>query len=170
MKNILGKIAGFVILAGIAFGLFVMVALPFEMFIKAEAETWPARKGIITKSYASHHRGSAGKNSGGSYFKAEICGVYEDNGEKFCVTRIRYGGFRLGEGKASALETVAKYPVGREVDIYHAPDNPKETVLEAKSPWTEMFTLLGLGIGFLLLPVLLWVFRKQIDPDRFGRA
>jgi hypothetical protein len=29
-----------------------------------------------------------------------------------------------------------------------------------------MYVMLGLGTGFLLLPVLLWAFRKRIDPVR----
>jgi len=48
IKNILGKITGFVLLAGIVFGLFVVVTIPFEMVNKANAETWPSRKGVIT--------------------------------------------------------------------------------------------------------------------------
>lgn len=170
IKNILGKITGFVLLAGIVLGLFVIVTIPFEMIKKADAETWPARKGVITISYASHKRGSGGRHGNSMYWQAEICGAYNDNGERFCVDRIRYGGFRFGEGEASARETVAKYPVGREVDVYYSPDAPEETVLEAISPWTEMHTLLGLGIGFLVLPVILWMFRKQIEPERYGRG
>lgn len=166
MKNFLGKLLGFLLLAGIFFGLFVVVTIPFEMSKKADAETWPSRKGVVTKAYASHHRGSAGKHGSGPYFTAEVCGIYQDNGEKFCVARIRYGGFRLGDGKADALATVARYPAGSEIEVYHSPEDPRETVLEAHSSWTEMFTLLGLGIGFLLLPLLLWLFRKQIEPDK----
>ncbi len=108
MKGIIGKLAGFVLLAGIAFGLFVIVVAPIEMFKKAQAETWPSRKGVITLSYALHHRGSAGKSSGGPYWTAEICGSYLDNSERFCVSRVRFGGFRCGEGKADALEAVAR--------------------------------------------------------------
>jgi hypothetical protein len=48
-------------------------------------------------------------------------------------------------------------------------DNPAETVLEAKSSWTTMFILLGLGIAGVLLPVVLWVFRRQIEPERYRR-
>lgn len=169
MKNILGKIAGYVILIGIFFGLFVVIAIPFEMFKKADAEKWPARKAVVTRSFADRHGGGYGR-AGAPYYKAEVCGVYQDNGEKFCVTHIRFGGFRFGEGRADAMAAVARYPVGREVDIYHAPDDLTETVLEAQSPWTEMYTLLGIGIGFLLLPVLLWLFRKQIEPGRYGRS
>ena len=166
MKTFLGKMIGFVLLCGIVFGLFTIVFVSIEMFKKAEAETWPSRKGGVTKSYASHKRDSRRA----LYWSPEICGAYKDNGERFCVSRIRYGGFRFGEGKASALETVAKYPVGHEVDVYYSPENPKETVLEAHSSWNEMLILLGIGIVFLLLPVLLWVFRKTLEPERYGGA
>jgi Protein of unknown function (DUF3592) len=159
---------GVVLLCGIAFGLFTVVTIPIEMFQKAEAETWPSRKGVVTKSYASHHSGGLGRISGGPYWKAEICGSYSDNGEKFCVSRIRYGGFRFGENKTIALETVARYPAGKEIDVYYSPQNPKETVLEAHSSWAEMLILLGLGIGFLLLPFFLWVFRKKLEPERYA--
>lgn len=169
MKDMLGKIGGFALLAGIFFGLFAVVFVPIEMIKKADAETWPVRKGVITTSYASHHRGSAGKHGSGPYWTAEICGTYLDNGERFCVDRIRYGGFRFGEGKADVDETLAKYPVGREVDVHYDSEDPKDTVLEARSRWIEMYVLLGLGFGFLLLPVLLWLFRKQIDPEQYGR-
>jgi len=50
--------------------------------------------------------------------------------------------------------------VGSEVAVYYSPKNPRDTVLEAHSSWQEMKTLLGLGIGFLLLPVIPWLFRK----------
>lgn len=63
---------------------------------------------------------------------------------------------------------VADYPVGREIDVYYSPKDPRETVLEARSSWREMYILLGLGIGFLLLPLFLWIFRKRIEPERYG--
>jgi hypothetical protein len=81
---------------------------------------------------------------------------------------IRFGGFRFGGGEKAAFETVARYPVGREIDIYASPENPKETVLESRSSWEEMRILFGLGVGFLLLPVFLWLFRRQIEPERYG--
>lgn len=170
MKGFLGKLTGFVLLAGIVFGLFAVVAASFEMFEKAQAESWPSRKAVVTKSYASHRRGGGSLRHGSSmYWAVEVCGVYKDNGDKFCVSRIRYGGFRWGEGKADAFDTVARYPVGREVDVHYSPDDPRETVLEAVSPWTEMVALLGLGIAFLLAPVILFLLRKRIDPARYGR-
>ena len=168
MKRILETILGVILLFGILLGLFVVVTIPFEMVQKAQAEHWPSRKGVVTKAVMNHQRGSAGRHGSASYWRPEVCGTYNDNGERFCVTRIRYGGFRFGEGKAYAAATLAKYPVGREIDIYYDPDDPRQTILEAKSPWTEMLTLLGIGLGFLVLPVLLYLFRKQIDPQRYA--
>lgn len=167
LKDIAGKIGGFLLLAGILFGLFAVVVAPIEMIKKAEAESWSARKAVIITSYARLNPGSGGRTGGGPYWTAEICGKYLDSGEKVCVSRIRYGGFRWGAGKGAAHDTVARYPLGRVVDIYHAPGNPRQTLLEAHSPWTEMFTLFGLGLAFLLLPVGLWLFRRQIDPERY---
>jgi hypothetical protein len=42
-------------------------------------------------------------------------------------------------------------------------------VLEARSSWTELYVLLGLGTGFLLLPFVLWLLRRQIEPGRYAR-
>ena len=163
MKRILLKLLGYVLLAGILFGLFTIVAVPIEMAKMAAAEKWPSRKGLITKSFADRHS----SNRRAPWWRAEICGTYKDNGETFCVRRVRYGGFRFGSGEADARDAVVKYPVGREVDIYYSPSSPKETVLEVRTSWNSMVTLLGLGIGFLLLPVLLWLFRKQLEPECF---
>lgn len=170
MKDLLMKILGWIMLVGILFGLFVVVAVPFEMYQKAQAEKWPSRRGIITTSYAHLNRGSAGRSGYAPWWRAEVCGNYRDNGERFCVSRIRYGAFRWGGGKADAFDTVARYPVGREVDVSYAPGNPRQTVLEARSSWKEMQILLGLGIAFLLLPLILWLFRRQIEPERSGRS
>jgi hypothetical protein len=168
MKAMGKKFIGFLILAGILFGLFVVVVAPIEMYKKADAESWPSRKGVISLSYARFTKGYG--RTGTPFWDTQICGNYKDSGERFCISRVRYGGFRWGDGKESAFETVAKYPVGREVDVYYSPDNPKSTMLEAHSSWHEMFTLFGLGIVGLLVPVVLWLFRKKIEPERYERG
>jgi hypothetical protein len=168
VKGILEKFFGLVLLVGILFGLLVVVSVPIESYWKADAESWPSRRAVVTKSYASHRSGIMQPGRRTTYWKAEICGRYKDNGEEFCASRVRYGHWRFGE--AFALESVARYPVGREIDVYYSRNNPKETVLEAHSSWNETFVILGIGVGFLLLPVFLWVFRKKIDPDRYGRT
>jgi hypothetical protein len=165
VKSFLHKALATILFAGLMFGLFVIVFIPFEMYKKSQAESWPSRSGVVTLSTATRHSGSAGRTGAAPYYTADVCGIYEDNGEKFCVDRIRYGGFRFGAGKDAARDTAARYPVGSKVDVYHDPDDPRTTVLEASSPWTEMLVLLGLAIGFLLVPLFLWLLRK-IAPRR----
>ena len=164
-KDVMGKILGFTLLAGIVFGLFTVVAVPFEMYKMAQAQHWPSRKGTITLSYAR----KISNPREAPWWKTEICGRYLDNGEKFCISRVSYGEFRFGGGKASSEAKVAKYPVGREVEVYYAPEHPKRTILEPHASWKHMIVLLGLGIGFLLVPVLLWLFRRLLEPDRYPR-
>lgn len=165
MKKILGRIFGFFLLCGIVFGLFTIVVAPFEMYKKAAAESWPSRKAIVTKSFVSSSR----DRKQGVTWQPGLCGTYVDNGESFCVGRFRYGGFRWGAGRRSAMEAAAQYAVGQEVDVYYAPDNPRETVLQARSSWQEMYTLVGLAIFFLLIPFFLWLFRKRLEPEHYGR-
>ena len=107
------------------------------MVHKAQAEHWPSRKGVVTKSVMSYQRGSAGRHASASYWNRRSAAPYDDDGERFCVGRIRYGGFRFGAGKAYAAGDLAKYPEGREVDSTSIPTIRRQ-VLEAKSPWTEM--------------------------------
>jgi uncharacterized pyridoxamine 5'-phosphate oxidase family protein len=165
--DLLGKLAGLLLLACIIFAMIVMVFAPIEMMQKADAETWPSRRGVITTSTASDARNARNIFP---WWRVEICGTYRDNGEDFCITRIRFGRLEYADSRASALEKVAKYPIGREVDVYYSPQNPKLTVLVAKSSWGEMIALVAIVGFFLLLPVLLWVFRKQIEPGRYGRV
>jgi hypothetical protein len=159
-KESLKTLAAFALLAGICFGLFIVVVAPIEMVRKVNAEHWPARPAVITKSYLSFQRGSATRPASGSYWRANICATWRDSGEPFCVTRIRYGGFRVGEGKDDALATVSKYPVGTHVDVHYSPQDPRHTVLEARSPWTEMRALFAAGLALLLVPVVLWAWSR----------
>lgn len=162
MKNILGKIFGFTLLACIIFGLFILVTAPFEIYQKSVAESWPSRKAIVTKSFAASNR----EKRQGVTWRPVLCGTYKDNGESFCVGRFRYGGFRFGTGERSAKEAAAKYSVGQEVDIYYSPDNPEKTVLEARSSWNEIHILVGLALFFLMIPLFIWLFRKMQKPSK----
>lgn len=158
IRGIIEKTIGLAILTGFIMGLVLVVFVPVELCKMAEARAWPSRKGLITVSHA--RRVSSVRRP--AYWQAEIGGRFLDNGEKFWVSRVRYGDFRFGEGKASAMETVAKYSVGSEVDVYYSPTHPRQTILEPLAPWHTMGVAFGVGIGFVLLPVVLFVFRKQL--------
>ena len=136
------------------------MTVPFEIRQMADARGWPSRKGIITKSAASRKVGLLRR----PYWAADICGSYKDNGVGFCVSQVRYGEFRLGDGKASSLQAVAKYHVGKEVDVFYSTNDPGKIILEADAPWSTMVAALGLGIALLFLPVLLFVLRMAFAP------
>jgi uncharacterized protein DUF3592 len=160
IANILAKAAAYVLLIGMFFGAFVVIAVPFEMTRMVSAESWPARKAIVTTSYAN--RTSSTRHA--TFWRPEICGSYKDNGERFCVSRVSFGSFRFGSGEAEARATVAKYHEGLELNVYYSPDNSKETILDPHPSWNAMVTLLALGAGFLAIPVVLWLFRKRERP------
>lgn len=163
MKELLARLFGLLLLGGMLMGLFVVLVMPFEMWRKLAAESWPSRPARITDAYVSAQRGR-----GGLAYRPMICARYEGETQTFCVSRLRYGGFVFGGGERQAREAVARYPEGSRVAIHYDPDDPKETVLEARSSWTEMLTLSGVAIGFLSLPVFLWLFRRRGGPVRRG--
>lgn len=166
----MGKIVGVFLLLGIAVGLVAVVAVPIEMSKLAAARHWPSRKGVITTSYVRPVLGRVGGMATPTTWRPEICGSYLDNdADRFCIARVRYGEIRWGSGKGRSEAVVAQYPAGLEIDVFYDPGNPKESVLDPHAPWTEMTVLLGIGVTGLLLPVCLWLFRKWIEPERYGR-
>ena len=155
-QNLIGQIVGFILLAGFIFGLFLFVTIPFEMVQMARAERWPSRPGMVMTSSANRRVSLLQR----PYWAADICGIYLDNGVGFCVSRIRYGGFRFDEGEAESRAAVAKYHVGSQVNVYYAPDDPTTTILEPHGPWSIMAFAWGLGIGLIILPVLIYKARR----------
>jgi hypothetical protein len=151
------KALGALILLGFLVGLLLVVFVPVELNKMAQASEWPSRKGVVTVAYARR----VNPVNKPAYYRAEIIGTFLDNGERFAITRVRHGEFRFGSGQASAMETVAQYPVGSQVDVYYSPPNPRETILEPRAPRSTMFIALGAGIGLVLLPVVLYACRKK---------
>ncbi len=168
IDSMLGKIIRALLLLGIAVGLVTVVAVPIEMSKMAAAKHWPSRKGVITTSYVRPVLGRVGKMGTTTTWRPEICGFYPDNqADRFCIARVRYGEIRWGSWKAPSEAVAAQYPAGREIDVYYDPEDPKETILDPLAPWNEMIALLSIGVAGLLLPVFLWVFRKWIEPERY---
>lgn len=155
-RNPIGQIVGFILLASFTLGLFLVVTIPFEMIQMGRAERWPSRQGLILTSAAKRRVNLLMR----PYWTADICGIYLDNGVGFCISRIKYGGFRFGEGEAESRETVAKYRVGKQINVYYAPDDPTTTILEPHGPWFIMAFAWGLGIGLILVPVLVFISRR----------
>jgi hypothetical protein len=130
--------------------------MPFELYRMARARTWPSREGVITRSFVSPH-GSAWRTT----WRAAIRGTYRDTGEEFWITRVRYGEFRLRGDRSAAEADAARYRPGTVVRVYHSPHDPKETLLEPFAPWTAMVVLGGIGLVGLLVPAVLFLFRRR---------
>lgn len=156
----LGQCFLFSVLAGFILGLFFTVTVPFELRRMAEARGWPSQRGIITKSIASRKISLLQR----PYWAADICGRYKDSRVGFCVSRVRYGEFRFGDGEAATLAAVAKYPVGEEVAVYYSPYDPTTTILEPHASPSTMVITFAAGIGLAFLPVLLFVLRRALAP------
>ena len=159
VKKILQQLLGILILFGFLAGVLAIIFVPVEMSKMKAVREWPSREGTVTVSSITLHGGGYRR---ADYWKADIGGTYHDNGGKFWVSRVRYGDFRWGRGKRSATEDAAKYPKGAKVKVYYSPDDPLDTVLEPFAPWNTMIVTLAVGVGLLLLPVMLYLFRKQL--------
>jgi hypothetical protein len=144
-----------VLLAGFVGGLFVLVVMPFELLPMHAARTWPARQGVIEASRTTFARGGGTRPT--PFWRVDIRGAYADSGEEFRISRIRYGDFRWGDGRAQAEADTRRYAVGSVVDVYYSPSSPSDTVLEPLAPWDTMLILLGLAVAFVATPPLLFL-------------
>ena len=159
IRDALATLLGWVLLAGFLLGLLLIVAVPVEMRKLSSAREWPSRRGLITHSSVQWH---AGWQRRPGYWSAEIGGRFQDGDEQFWISRVRYGDLRIWRRRETRLEEVARYPVGAQVDVFCDPDHPRERILEPLAPWIDMQIGLAIGVGFLLTPVLLYAFRKQL--------
>lgn len=153
-------LVGLTIATGFAMGLFLIVTVPLELFTMVEVRGWPSREGTVTDAFVTPSTG--GGLSTPDEWKAEVRGVYNDTGEEFWISKVRYGDFPFDAGRANSREAVARYPVGTAGQVYFSPANSKNTVLEPFAPWTTMLTALGAGVGGVLLPVVLYIFREPL--------
>ena len=156
--NMIRQFFGFVVMAGFVLGLFFTVSVPFELRRMAEARRWPSQPAVVTKSAVSRKISLLQR----PYWVAEICGVYKTNDVGFCISRVRYGEFRLGEGESASLAAAAKYPVGKEVHVYYSPSDPNTTILEPHASPLTMVLTLALGVVLILLPALLHILRSAM--------
>ncbi len=138
------------------FGLFIVVVVPFELAEMADARTWPYREGTITYSQAS--RTTRARRS--DYWEPLIRGTYNDTGEAFRISAVRYGAIRLGNGRGQSMEQVAKYPVGAKVKVYYSPDRPRDAILEPFASWDHLLRLWAIGAGLAMLPLVLYIYGR----------
>jgi hypothetical protein len=156
IRKAAGHLFGIVILLGFLFGLLVLAFMPFELYRMHQARSWPSRDAVVVKAVASP-QGSTRR----TFWKPAIRVRYRDTGEEIWLARVRFGEFRWRGARAGAEADVATYRPGTAVRVYHSPADPKETLLEPFAPWTTMLAMSALGAAGLLVPVVLFLFRKR---------
>jgi hypothetical protein len=90
-----------------------------------------------------------------------MAGRYLDDERTFSVSRVSYGIFNERFGRAGAEAVTARYPAGTRLDVYHSPADPRIVILEPHVSTTSTWIALGVGLGFGLLPVALYLYGRS---------
>ena len=127
---------------------------------KARASrSWPTVEGKISTSYVEERRRTGGRDSP-SYlvYIVHIRYSYEVDGKTYSSDRIHFfRGRRQYRVKDTAEGLVDRYSLGKQVTVYHHPDEPEIAVLEAGvsssgqvqgARWTS---IAGLAFGAIVL-------------------
>lgn len=166
-----------VVLALAAFPAVIVAAAVYKYMEVMRAARWPKVQGrIVTSTSEARTVKSGGANTNDTETRTFAKIVYE-----FTLAGRKYRGGRvsIGEdmGNFEVAETIAKYPVGKEVTVYYNPVKPSECVLERDAPpglWrgfaiilAVVAGLIGLGIAafYKLGDVVEWLFGNSPNPQ-----
>ncbi|MCP3465939.1 DUF3592 domain-containing protein [Bradyrhizobium sp. CCGUVB23] len=125
-----------------------------------EVARWPKTSGLIVKSgsesrsIVTHiepggHSDSSQRRSRATTEVRNFAAVafdYSVGGSHYTGTRIS---IRADPGNVGVAETQARYPVGKKIDVYYDPENPRRSVLERDFP-DGAFQFMVLPIVFLV--------------------
>lgn len=131
------------------------ITLVFDFFIagaifqQVRALTYSTATGTITFSDVESN-----DSSEGTTYRPNIKYTYVVNDQRYEGDRYRYG--QVGTGDRSAHRIVASFPVGSQVDVYYAPNNPGDAVLRAGLEGID-FVLLMFMLPFNLVMLMLWL-------------
>ena len=140
-------------------GLFLVVEGINQLRLGSKSSHWPAAEGRIISSriFLSSHREIGGGKSGArsTTYSVQVRYSYEVDDQTFEGSRLSYG----EEGhsnRSEAQKVLARYPQGKEVEVYYDPMDPKRSVL-VRGPgmsWLvlvmgAMFFVVGLPVSFI---------------------
>lgn len=127
-----------------------------EFFVDAyRSSTWPQASGeVIRSDLASESRFQKSNQSTTGYW-AEVEYTFVVDDAKHTSEHVTLDGLRsgphIGSGKKEAEEILARYPVGKTVDIYYDPDDPARATLEtgisAGNFFVPIFSLVLTALG-----------------------
>lgn len=138
-------------------GLIVVAAL-YKLYQVREASRWPSVPGKVVVSQSQMRRVNVsdsitrtdGTNASEERNFANVVFEYHVGSRRFRNDRVS-----IGEdlGNFQVAETLAKYPVGRDVVVFYNPRDPKQSVLERDAPkgvWGCIGALLTIGVAMVL--------------------
>jgi hypothetical protein len=125
---------------------FILVKAIFQQI---QALNYSTAIGTITSSEVE-----ANSDGEGTTYRPIIKYTYVVNNKRYEGDRYRYG--QMGSGDHSAHRIVASYPVGKKVEVYHAPNNPADAVLHAGLEGADLFLMMFM-LPFNLVMLGLWI-------------
>jgi Protein of unknown function (DUF3592) len=144
---------------------------------------WPHTSGAVVhaevEEHITVHRDKDGHRTSTSVsHESNVAYVYRVGGREYRGQRVRFA-WEMSRSEAEA--TVARYPVGRSVDVFYDPRDPGKSVLEPGGDASVYATLIGLGVFFIAVAAayfavrasvlhLLPGFRLRIDRDMARRV
>ena len=127
---------------------------------KAEdSELWPSVPGTIKKSTAKLESGGGYGSTSTTTYKAVIQYKYKVASRYYTNNKICIGGQLQLSFKKRAEAHCHNYPVGAEVDVYYDPNNPQDSVLEAREEISGLLKMVGAAFIFFGVLAYLGVFR-----------
>ena len=118
-------IAFFVIDIPLLFGLFLLIGRTKVR----RANSWNVTLGEIVESQVT-----VTAKGGSPIYGPRIVYEYEVGGQVYRGSKLNFG-FEMIPRTRQAMEAyIAPYPVGRRLEVYYNPDNPKQAVLEKTAP------------------------------------
>jgi hypothetical protein len=119
------------------------------IFQQIQALTYSTATGTITSSKVE-----ADDSGEGTTYRPSIKYTYEVDNKRYEGDRYRYG--QMDTGDHSAHQIVASFPVGSQVEVYHAPNDPADAVLQAGLESVDYFRLMFM-LPFNLVMLWLWL-------------
>lgn len=126
---------------------------------------WPSVPGRVVASTVERTRDSSSSSSGSdisttSYtYQPIVTFGYQVDGSDYLSNTITFGDYS-SSNRNRAEQTVARYPVGTPVRVFHDPDDPATGVLERRAaPGTGLLFIVG--IMFTLISALFLMIRDR---------
>jgi hypothetical protein len=144
-----GALLGIAMLLGFFAGWILAAGAAYELYMIDEAKSWPAKRAVVTASYANRPRGFGLRR----FNNVEIAGSYTATNERFGLRRVGYGIEHAVVTRSRAEAFAKRYPVGTELDVFHEPESPREVILVRGNSPTPTWIALAAGLLLGVLPL-----------------